>query len=152
MNSPKEENSTTELKQLEAQLVNLTQKLARLEEEKLELEREIEVKKEEGQRQCIVAHYERDSVFKVPKGVNLKKDVLEWRVKNDILHITYHDGREETIQPTIALNGVGLLWPNDVEVKPYTERFEESDSEDDDEEQKKEEERTLWEKIRSIVI
>lgn len=149
MDTTTNNNDTTELKQLETQLTDLTRKLEALEEEKRDLEEKIGVKKEETQRQCIVAHYERDSVFKVPKGVILTRDALEWRVKNDVLHITYHDGRVEMVQPTIALNGVGLLWPNNVEVRPYAERFEEDD---EDEEKKNEDERTLWEKIRSIVI
>lgn len=100
-------------------------------------------------RNLLVATYSTQSVFKLPKGIDLdNKLIVEWYVIEwDTLNIKYVDKEEiESIKCCFTLEGL-LKHPENVKIEDFKEwseiiydSQEEEDKEEDEEEDKEEDE------------
>jgi len=83
------------------------------------------------ERQMVVATYNIEHFFKVPKGIDLenKKQVKSYWVKYNTLHIEMVN--DEIVDIETVSDESQLKYPDDLKIEPYDDHFDDTESDDE---------------------
>jgi hypothetical protein len=86
-------------------------------------------------RKVVVAKYTAESVFVIPKGLDLEDDkvVTQWYVKWDVLHVFKADGTLLKIEPHVRMGDDAQKYPDEEDIRDAEEGgVDESELSDDE--------------------